>query len=205
MIPGVGPYPIQESFLARSFGVGVRHRGAAVALQITRTPTTPRPSSSPTGKAELQWGSTRSGTAQHGASRAATTAPRSIRGGRGPVPPGAEYAPPRDGGKYNGRSPLLLGLAGVAGADRPGRNERRDDSGHDRAQRHAPPETRLGQEVGYRAQLAIFQATTDTTRRVGARVPVPRPRPYWARTEAVPMARPSRPEVQMTSANRSLR
>jgi hypothetical protein len=34
-IPGVGPYPIQESFLARSFGVGVRHRGAALAIQIT--------------------------------------------------------------------------------------------------------------------------------------------------------------------------
>jgi hypothetical protein len=34
-IPGVGPYPLQESFLARSFGVGVRHRGAAVAIQIT--------------------------------------------------------------------------------------------------------------------------------------------------------------------------
>lgn len=35
IIPGVGPYPLQESFLARSFGTGVRHRGAAVALQIT--------------------------------------------------------------------------------------------------------------------------------------------------------------------------
>lgn len=34
-IPGVGPYPLQELFLARSFGVGVRHRGAALAIQIT--------------------------------------------------------------------------------------------------------------------------------------------------------------------------
>lgn len=35
LIPGVGPYPIVESFLSRSFGTGVRHRGAAVAIQIT--------------------------------------------------------------------------------------------------------------------------------------------------------------------------
>lgn len=35
LIPGVGPYPIQESFLVRSFGTGVRQRGAAVAIQIT--------------------------------------------------------------------------------------------------------------------------------------------------------------------------
>jgi hypothetical protein len=34
-IPGHGPYPIQESFMARGFGVGVRNRGAAVCLQIT--------------------------------------------------------------------------------------------------------------------------------------------------------------------------
>jgi len=33
-IPGVGPYPIQESFFARAFGVGVRHRGASCAMQI---------------------------------------------------------------------------------------------------------------------------------------------------------------------------
>ncbi|VBA47112.1 hypothetical protein [Mycobacterium attenuatum] len=38
LIPGVGPYPIQESFLVRSFGTGVRHRGAAVAIQITNNP-----------------------------------------------------------------------------------------------------------------------------------------------------------------------
>lgn len=35
VIPGVGPYPIQEHFYVRSFGTGVRHRGAAVAIQIT--------------------------------------------------------------------------------------------------------------------------------------------------------------------------
>lgn len=34
-IPGRGPYPIQESFFARGFGVGTRHRGAAVVAQIT--------------------------------------------------------------------------------------------------------------------------------------------------------------------------
>ncbi len=35
VIPGVGPFPIQEHFYARGFGTGVRHRGAAVAIQIT--------------------------------------------------------------------------------------------------------------------------------------------------------------------------
>jgi hypothetical protein len=34
-IPGPGPYPLQDSFYARGFGTGVRHRGAAVAMQIT--------------------------------------------------------------------------------------------------------------------------------------------------------------------------
>lgn len=34
-IPGSGPYPIVESFLARGCGTGVRHRGSAVAIQIT--------------------------------------------------------------------------------------------------------------------------------------------------------------------------
>jgi hypothetical protein len=33
-IPGRGPYPIQESFFARGFGVGVRHRSAAAIAQI---------------------------------------------------------------------------------------------------------------------------------------------------------------------------
>jgi hypothetical protein len=33
-IPGPGPYPIQNSFFARGFGVGVRHRGAAAIAQI---------------------------------------------------------------------------------------------------------------------------------------------------------------------------
>ncbi|ULN33554.1 hypothetical protein [Mycolicibacterium smegmatis] len=35
VIPGPGPFPIQEHFYARGFGTGVRHRGAAVAVQIT--------------------------------------------------------------------------------------------------------------------------------------------------------------------------
>jgi hypothetical protein len=34
-IPRNGPYPIQDSFYVRGFGVGTRHRGAAVATQIT--------------------------------------------------------------------------------------------------------------------------------------------------------------------------
>jgi hypothetical protein len=33
-IPGNGPYPIQDSFFARGFGVGTRHRGAAVVCKI---------------------------------------------------------------------------------------------------------------------------------------------------------------------------
>ena len=35
MIPGPGAYPLTESFHQRSFGVGVRQRGAAVAIKIT--------------------------------------------------------------------------------------------------------------------------------------------------------------------------
>jgi hypothetical protein len=34
-IPGRGVYPLQDSFYVRSFGVGVRHRSAAVVAQIT--------------------------------------------------------------------------------------------------------------------------------------------------------------------------
>ncbi|WP_234810358.1 hypothetical protein [Mycolicibacterium moriokaense] len=34
-IPGRGPYPLTDSFYARGFGTGVRHRGAAVAVQVT--------------------------------------------------------------------------------------------------------------------------------------------------------------------------
>lgn len=34
LIPGNGPYPIQDAFYQRSFGVGVRHRGAAAVMQI---------------------------------------------------------------------------------------------------------------------------------------------------------------------------
>lgn len=33
-IAGNGPYPLQDSFFQRSFGVGVRHRGAAVVAQV---------------------------------------------------------------------------------------------------------------------------------------------------------------------------
>ncbi|MEX3646529.1 hypothetical protein [Mycolicibacterium porcinum] len=33
-IPGSGPYPLQDSFYQRSFGVGIRHRAAAVVAQI---------------------------------------------------------------------------------------------------------------------------------------------------------------------------
>lgn len=38
-IPGAGPYPIVDSFFARGFGVGTRHRGAAVVTQITTNTT----------------------------------------------------------------------------------------------------------------------------------------------------------------------
>lgn len=34
LIPGIGPYPMKDSFLTRSCGVGVRQRGGAVVLQI---------------------------------------------------------------------------------------------------------------------------------------------------------------------------
>lgn len=34
-IPDRGPYPLTDSFYARRFGVGVRHRGAVVAMQVT--------------------------------------------------------------------------------------------------------------------------------------------------------------------------
>lgn len=34
-IPGRGPYPLQNSFYARGFGTGTRHRGAAVVMQVT--------------------------------------------------------------------------------------------------------------------------------------------------------------------------
>ena len=36
MIPGRNQrYPLQDSFFARGFGTGVRHRGAAAVLQVT--------------------------------------------------------------------------------------------------------------------------------------------------------------------------
>jgi hypothetical protein len=38
-IPGRGPYPLQDSFYARGFGVGVRHRGAAAVMQVTESAT----------------------------------------------------------------------------------------------------------------------------------------------------------------------
>ena len=34
LIPGSGPYPLQDSFAVRSFGTGVRHRGAAAIIQV---------------------------------------------------------------------------------------------------------------------------------------------------------------------------
>ena len=34
-IPGNGPYPLVDSFFARGFGVGTRHRGAAVVMRLT--------------------------------------------------------------------------------------------------------------------------------------------------------------------------
>jgi hypothetical protein len=38
-IPGVGPYPLVDSFFARGFGVGTRHRGAAVVMRLTTVTT----------------------------------------------------------------------------------------------------------------------------------------------------------------------
>lgn len=34
-VPGRGPYLLQDSLYARGFGVGVRHRGSAVVMQVT--------------------------------------------------------------------------------------------------------------------------------------------------------------------------
>lgn len=34
LIPGVGPYPLQDSFFARGIGVGTRHRGGACVTQV---------------------------------------------------------------------------------------------------------------------------------------------------------------------------
>ena len=34
-IPGANRYALQDSFYARGFGTGVRHRGAAVVMQVT--------------------------------------------------------------------------------------------------------------------------------------------------------------------------
>ena len=39
VIGGKGPYPLQDSFLQRSFGVGTRRRGAAAAIQVTTAST----------------------------------------------------------------------------------------------------------------------------------------------------------------------
>ena len=43
-IPGVGPYPLVKSYNQRSFGVGVRQRGAAVCIQVTTSSTYTKPS-----------------------------------------------------------------------------------------------------------------------------------------------------------------
>lgn len=39
VIPGHGPYPLQDSFFARGFGTGVRHRSAAVVCKISTSST----------------------------------------------------------------------------------------------------------------------------------------------------------------------
>jgi len=39
LIPGRGAYPLVDSFYARGFGTGVRHRGAAVVMQVTENNT----------------------------------------------------------------------------------------------------------------------------------------------------------------------
>lgn len=43
MLPGNGPYPVVDSHHLRSFGVGVRHRGAAVCIQVTTNPSYTKP------------------------------------------------------------------------------------------------------------------------------------------------------------------
>jgi hypothetical protein len=43
-IPGAGQYPLVDSFHQRSFGVGVRQRGAAVCIQVTTGSTYTKPS-----------------------------------------------------------------------------------------------------------------------------------------------------------------
>ena len=45
-IPGNGKYPLQDSFFVRTFGVGTRHRSAAVAIQVTASPTYTAPADS---------------------------------------------------------------------------------------------------------------------------------------------------------------
>ena len=45
-IPGNGKYPLVESFFHRDIGVGVRHRSAAVAIQVTASPTYTAPADS---------------------------------------------------------------------------------------------------------------------------------------------------------------
>jgi hypothetical protein len=45
-IPGNGKYPLVESFFLRTFGVGTRHRSAAVAIQVTASPTYTAPADS---------------------------------------------------------------------------------------------------------------------------------------------------------------
>lgn len=45
VIPGAGRYPLVDSFFCRGFGVGVRHRGAAVCIQVTASDTYTAPTS----------------------------------------------------------------------------------------------------------------------------------------------------------------
>jgi len=43
LIPGNSQFPLVDSFFARSIGVGVRHRGAAVVCQIVNSTTYTEP------------------------------------------------------------------------------------------------------------------------------------------------------------------
>jgi hypothetical protein len=46
LLPGQGPYPVVDSHHLRSFGVGVRHRSAAVCIQVTTNGSYAKPADS---------------------------------------------------------------------------------------------------------------------------------------------------------------
>lgn len=46
LLPGQGPYPVVDSMHLRSFGVGVRHRSAAVCIQVTTNTSYTKPADS---------------------------------------------------------------------------------------------------------------------------------------------------------------